>query len=593
MEPPRLFDINNVGVIEMPIFNFMDDDALGKVASVDTATVVVDVDNVDQLKRLQVNHLAVLQSSRPGQHLIGLIVQVTRKKAVSEIIDEGVVDQSPELNLCKIALIGTLLDRDGEKENVFRRTLESVPEIDANCFSLEGGNLTGFMRTLSSIADDGNALTLGKYTLDEHAIAYLNGNKFFQRHAFIGGSTGSGKSWTTARIIEQMAALSSANAIVFDLHGEYSPLVGDGIQQLKVAGPADVEAGRTLDDGILYLPYWLLSYEALVSMFVDRSDQNAPNQAMIVAREINQSKRKYLEDNGHDDILSHFTVDSPVPFDLHELLDRLNYINTEMVQGARAGSEKQGEFFGKLARMISRLENKISDRRLGFLFNGGDDIMDFSWLSRLSTKLLGSTSENGRAGIKIVNFSEVPSDILPLIVSLVARVAFSVQQWTPGELRHPIALLCDEAHLYMPQRSSADSADSVSIDIFERIAKEGRKYGVSLVVISQRPSEVNKTMLSQCSNFISMRLTNAEDQGVIKKLLPDSLGGFGDILPTLDTGEALVVGDASLLPSRIRIDEPLNRPNSGTVDFWDEWQSPVEEGRLPLAIDNWRKQNIQ
>ena len=187
----------------------------------------------------------------------------------------------------------------------------------------------------------------------------------------------------------------------------------------------------------------------------------------------------------------------------------------------------------------------------------------------------------------------MPSDILPLIVSLVARVTFSIQQWTPSELRHPIALLCDEAHLYMPQRNMADSVDDISLDIFERIAKEGRKYGVSLVVISQRPSEVNKTMLSQCSNFVSMRLTNAEDQGVIKRLLPDSLGGFSDILPTLDTGEALVVGDASLLPSRIRIDEPKNKPNSGTVDFWDEWQKPVKSRRLPIAVDNWRKQNIQ
>ncbi|MBF4280163.1 ATP-binding protein, partial [Vibrio anguillarum] len=133
----------------------------------------------------------------------------------------------------------------------------------------------------------------------------------------------------------------------------------------------------------------------------------------------------------------------------------------------------------------------------------------------------------------------------------------------------------------------------ISLDIFERIAKEGRKYGVSIVVISQRPSEVNKTMLSQCSNFVSMRLTNAEDQGVIKRLLPDSLGGFSDILPTLDTGEALVVGDASLLPSRIRIDEPQNKPNSGTVDFWDEWQKPVKDTRLSVAVDNWRKQNIQ
>ncbi|NAW80449.1 DUF87 domain-containing protein [Vibrio sp. V33_P6A3T137] len=575
----------------MPIFTFEDEDALGKVASVDTTTVIVDVENVDQLKRLQVNHLAVLQSSRPGQHLIGLITQVTRKRGIEDIINDGINDHAPELNLCRISLIGTMLDRDGEKENVFRRTLESVPEIDANCFSLEGENLTGFMRTLSSVSADGNSLTLGKYTLDEHAVAYLNGNKFFQRHAFIGGSTGSGKSWTTAKIIEQMSGLSTANAIVFDLHGEYAPLVGKGIQHFKVAGPADVEAKRTIDDSVIYLPYWLLSYEALVSMFVDRSDQNAPNQAMIMAREINQAKRKYLEDNGQQDVLKHFTVDSPVPFALDFLMRKLNEINVEMVAGARG--EKQGDFFGKLARMISRLENKISDRRLGFMFSGGGNVLDFTWLEKFTTAILGSTDENGRAGIKIINFSEVPSDVLPLIVSLVARVTFSVQQWTPSELRHPIALLCDEAHLYMPQRNMADSADDISLDIFERIAKEGRKYGVSLVVISQRPSEVNKTMLSQCSNFVSMRLTNAEDQGVIKRLLPDSLGGFSDILPTLDTGEALVVGDASLLPSRIRIDEPQNKPNSGTVDFWDEWQKPVKDTRLSVAVDNWRKQNIQ
>lgn len=576
----------------MPIFVFEDEEALGKVASVDTTNVIVEVENIDQLKRLQVNHLSVLQSSRPGQHLIGLITQVTRKRGVEDIINDGINDRTPELNLCRIALIGTMLDRDGERENVFRRTLESVPEIDANCFSLEGDNLTGFMRTLSSVSADGNALTLGKYTLDEHAVAYLNGNKFFQRHAFIGGSTGSGKSWTTAKIIEQMSGLATANAIVFDLHGEYAPLVGKGIQHFKVAGPADIEAKRTIDDDVIYLPYWLLSYEALVSMFVDRSDQNAPNQAMIMAREINQAKQKYLEENGQQEVLKHFTVDSPVPFDLDVLMSRLNEINVEMVPGA-GGKPKQGDFFGKLARMISRLENKISDRRLGFMFNGGDGLLDFTWLDKLTTAVLGSTSENGKAGIKIINFSEVPSDVLPLIVSLVARVTFSIQQWTPSQLRHPIALLCDEAHLYMPQRNMADSADDISLDIFERIAKEGRKYGVSLVVISQRPSEVNKTMLSQCSNFVSMRLTNAEDQGVIKRLLPDSLGGFSDILPTLDTGEALVVGDASLLPSRIRIDEPQNKPNSGTVDFWDEWQKPVKDNRLSIAVDNWRKQNIQ
>jgi len=571
----------------MPLFEYQDNEALGKVSSVDTATVLIEVENLEQLKRLQVNRLAVLQSSRLGQHLIGIITRVSRKKIENE--DDQLPEQVSEINLCRVALIGTLLDRDGQRRNVFRRTLESVPEIDANCFALEGEQLTQFMQVLASVAEDGNSLTLGSYTLDENAIAYLNGNKFFQRHAFIGGSTGSGKSWTTAKIIEQMSYLSSTNAIVFDLHGEYAPLQQEGISHFKVAGPSDIENGRTLDDNILYLPYWLLSYEALVSMFVDRSDSNAPNQAMIISREVNAAKRTYLDQGGHHDVLNNFTVDSPVPFDIEVLMAELNRLNSEMVPGARG--QKQGEFHGKLARMISRLENKKSDRRLGFLFQGGDDTLEFEWLGRLTTALLGSTAENSLGGIKIIDFSEVPSDILPLIVSLVARVAFSLQQWTSSELRHPVALMCDEAHLYMPQRNMADAADNISIDIFERIAKEGRKYGISLVVISQRPSEVNKTMLSQCSNFVSMRLTNAEDQGVVKKLLPDSLGGFSDILPTLDTGEALVVGDASLLPSRIRIGEPINKPNSGTVDFWDEWQNEVSADRLTMAIANWRKQN--
>lgn len=575
----------------MPIFNFQDADALGTVATVDTTTVIVDVFNVDQLKRLQVNRLAVLQSSKPGQHLIGLISKVTRKKLDITAIDEEIEGDGGEQNLCRISLIGTLLDRDGARENVFRRTLESVPEIDANCFSLEGDALTSFMRILSSTAEEGKSLTLGRYTLDDGAVAYLNGNRFFQRHAFIGGSTGSGKSWTTAKVIEQMAELDSPNAVIFDLHGEYEPLQAEKIQHFKIAGPSDIDSKSPLDHGVIFLPYWLLSYEALVSMFVDRSDQNAPNQAMIISREINAAKRKYLEDGGHDDLLNNFTVDSPVPFDLDALLTELNSINTQMVPGS-GGREKQGEFFGKLARMIARLENKVSDRRLGFLFQGGESTLEFNWLDSLISRIMGSAGENGGKGIKIINFSEVPSDILPLIVSLVARLAFSVQQWTPSNLRHPIALLCDEAHLYIPQRSMADAADDISIDIFERIAKEGRKYGTSLVVISQRPSEVNKTVLSQCSNFVSMRLTNVDDQNVIKKLLPDSLGGFSEILPTLDTGEALVVGDASLLPSRIRIDKPRNEPNSGTVEFWDEWQDAVPDGRLTTAVNNWRKQSI-
>jgi DNA helicase HerA-like ATPase len=584
----------------MKIFDYADKDSLGKVRSVDTSTVVVQVEDVEKLRKLQVNRLAVLESSRPGQHLIGLIQKITRtaieeKKAALLALENKDDEISSEINLVKIALIGTVFDKQGSKENVFTRTLETVPEIEANCFSVEGEQLTNFMRAVGNISADGQRLSLGTYTLDEKADAYLNGNKFFQRHAVIVGSTGSGKSWATARILEQVAELPNANALVFDIHGEYGPLQGGGIRHLKIAGPSDLDQKKTLTDGVLYLPFWLLGYEAMLSMFIDRSDQNAPNQAMLMSRTIVEAKRDYLAKGGYKDVLDNFTIDSPIPFSVDAVLARLGEINVEMVPGAKVGTEKAGDFNGKLSRLIQRLENKRTDRRLGFLFGGEAEVQQFEWLDVLVKTLLTGTKNqaDSQGGVKVIDFSEVPSDILPLIVSLVAKIAFSIQQWTPTQLRHPVAIFCDEAHLYIPERRDVGGAGDISIEIFERIAKEGRKYGVGLAVISQRPSEVNRTVLSQCNNLVAMRLTNGDDQAVVKRLLPDSLGGFGDLLPVLDTGEALVVGDATLLPTRIRIAEPKQKPNSGTVEFWDRWASDASADAVKNSVNGWRKQSMQ
>jgi len=351
----------------MKIFDYTDEESLGKVRSVDTATVIVQVEDVEKLRRLQVNRLAVLQSSRPGQHLIGLIQKITRtaiegKKVAELAADDENVEGSAEINLVKISLIGTVLDKQVEKENVFTRTLETVPEIDANCFAVEGNRLTNFMRIVGNISAEGQRLSLGTYTLDDKAEAFLNGNKFFQRHAIIVGSTGSGKSWATARILEQLAELPNANALVFDIHGEYGPLQSNGIRHLRIAGPSDLDQKGTLANGVLYLPFWLLGYEAMLSMFVDRSDQNAPNQAMIMSRTIIEAKREYLISGGHKDVLDNFTIDSPVPFSVDDVLKKLGDINVEMVAGARAGTEKAGDFNGKLSRLIQRLENKAQCR---------------------------------------------------------------------------------------------------------------------------------------------------------------------------------------------------------------------------------------
>src|SRR5690606_10962884 len=237
------------------------------------------------------------------------------------------------------------------------------------------------------------------------------------------------------------------------------------------------------------------------------------------------------------------------------------------------------------------LEAKSQDKRLGFLFQISEDELHIDWMNKFCSSLMEGTEVNGKkSGVKVIDFSEVPSDVLPLVIGLVARIIFSVQQWTIKEMQHPICLFCDEAHLYIPERTNQDSASELALKSFERIAKEGRKYGVSLTVISQRPAEVNRTVLSQCNNFISLRLSNAEDQAVIKRLLPDNLTGLTEVLPILDIGEALIVGDASLLPTRVLISEPTIKPDSATIKFWKECGNKDATQDIINAVIGLRKQ---
>jgi hypothetical protein len=579
----------------MAIFNFDDSQAIGTVFSVDTATVIIKVQELEKLRKLHVNQLVAIRSAKAGQHLIGLINRITRKASEEENPVESNLGLSGfpfTENILKVNLIGTLLDRHGHKENVFKRNLDTVPEIEAQCFPIDGENITKFMTTISSHENYKVPLTIGKYSIDEQAQAFLDGDKLFQRHAVIVGSTGSGKSWCVAKLIEQIVQLPMANCILFDIHGEYSgkEFKMGGLQHLRVANPSDLGKKGNLENDVLMLPYWLLTYEEMLAMLLDRSDSNAPNQAMLFSKTVFAEKMKYLDDIGDTTFKSSITIDSPIPYKIDNILKELAELDQQMVEGAR--TEKQGPFFGKLTRFTQRLEAKKQDKRLGFLFQISDDELEINWLDELCARLmLGTTSNPKKAGVKIIDFSEVPSDVLPLVIGLVARLVFTVQQWTERENQHPIALLCDEAHLYIPERTNQDAAAELGLKSFERIAKEGRKYGVSLTVISQRPAEVNRTVLSQCNNFIALRLSNAEDQAVIKRLLPDNLSGLTDVLPILDIGEALVVGDASLLPTRIIIDEPNIKPESATVKFWKEWSTETSKQDIAKAVSGLRKQS--
>lgn len=551
---------------------------IGKVQSVDTGNISVKVDREELLNSVQINQIVQIRSTKTGEKIIGLISKIMRK-AVSEKIEGNDEPDTIVENVIRINLVGTLLKKSGTDINVFKRTLNTVPSINADCFLLQGSELSNFMSIIS--ANTQNPLTIGKYSISEESNANLDGNKFFQRHAVIVGGTGSGKSWTVANILEKATKLKSINCLVFDLHGEYKPLKELGnTTLLKIAGPSD----KPNDENIIFLPYWLLSYEEMESLLLDRSDSNAPNQSRTLFDLIIENKREILLKEGKSDVLDNFTVESPIPYKIQNVLSALEDLDTEMVQGSRG--DKQGPLYSKLTRFIQRLKSKQSDKRLNFLFNSDESLLKYDWFLSLANKLIDFGNDKG---LKIIDYSEVPSDILPLITGLIGRLVFSLQQWMEVDKRHPIALFCDEAHLYIPA-SIKGGIEEKGLANFERIAKEGRKYGVSLVVISQRPSDVNKTILSQCGNFVAMRLTNPDDQNVIKRLFPDNLGDFSDMLPILDIGEGLIVGDASLLPSRVVIDKPSIKPNSATIDFWDEWEKTKEIRGIEQAVEALRKQ---
>lgn len=565
------------------IFDYDKKEIIGLINSVDTgmSTAIINDDNT--LSKLQVNQLLAVQSPKSGRFIIAMIIKIYRKASNEDDETESKVVPAA-FNQVRLVFVGEFIDKVGTKANVFRRNVSAVPSIDAPCYKIEHERLTSLMQSISSeLASSISPLQIGKYTMDESSVAYLDANKLFQRHAAIVGSTGSGKSFCVARIIEQMAVLKHGNGILFDIHGEYSTdsFKRDGILQLKIAAPSDLSITDKLRKGIIMVPYWLLNYEEMQALLLDRSDQNAPNQAMLFSREVLNEKAKTVADTVYDGII---TVDSPVAYNLHPLVQTFEKLDAEMVPGVK--TEKQGPFHGKLTRFIQRIKNKLSDKRMGFMFSLSDEELEQDWLVQFCSVLM-----DGRSGIKVIDMSEVPSDVLPLVIGLLARLVFSIQQWSTSENRHPIALLCDEAHLYVQQATILDAISELGLRNFERIAKEGRKYGVGLVIISQRPSEVNRTVLSQCNNFISLRLTNVEDQNVIKRLLPDNLGNIADNLALLDIAEAIIVGDSTLLPSRVKIDEPSIKPSSQTIPFWSIWANDSISQNLSEAIGNIIKQS--
>ena len=439
---------------------FTEAELLGKVAAVDTSRVSVDVSNSILLTRIGIGNLIAIRGSTEREYLIAITERVTR--SMRDELPEEVPDGEDESMLASVptdlvrgALIGTFRTVDGEKKNTFKRGADSFPQIDRECYVVDAGNLQRFMGILGADFPENERLKLGTFVADRTAEAIVSGDKFFQRHAAILGSTGSGKSYAVALILERAAKLKYPNILVFDMHGEYAPLANPTksgfATRVRIAGPGDLE---NPGDDALFLPYWLLNRDEMLSMILDRSDQNAPNQASRFTLHVRNLKEKTLQDAKKDEVAKTFTVDSPIPYPMEALTSLLEKDNTDKAVRADGRGEKAGDWEGKLTRFISRLEAKLGDRRYGFMFNPPPQANTYEWLAGQTRRLLGMIEGKG---IKIIDFSEVPSDVLPVVTGTLARLLYDVQFWMDAAKRTPVTLLCDEAHLYLPVRDDADA----------------------------------------------------------------------------------------------------------------------------------------
>jgi len=418
----------------------------------------------------------------------------------------------------------------------------------------------------------------------------VNGNKFFNKHVAIVGSTGSGKSHTLSTIIQKAVSeksgdfsINNSHVIIFDIHSEY-----------KSAFPT----ANFINIKNLVLPYWLLNSEELEEFFLD-TDANDHNQKFIFKEAIVSDRKKHFK--GTDENKNRIHYDSPLYFDVDYVLEYAKEKNTEVigtgeeyVSGAKKGQEKttQGSLYGKLTNFVNRLENKINDNRLDFLLaQKSKDITFEETLNQLIGYQTGKQSN-----VTVIDLSGVPFEVLSITVSLISRMVFEYGYFykrlrnakDPNEKINndiPILLVYEEAHKYVPNSDLVKYRSSKKS--IERIAKEGRKYGITLLLASQRPSEISETIFSQCNNFIAMRLTNPVDQGYVKKLLPDTLGTLIDTMPSLKQGEALLVGESIILPSIVQIDRCTNEPSSNDIPYWELWKEEWKNMSIDEIKSEW------
>ncbi|WP_236643641.1 ATP-binding protein [Flavisphingopyxis soli] len=380
------------------------------------------------------------------------------------------------------------------------------------------------------------------------------------KHFALLGSTGTGKSTAAALILHKIVEMAPQGHIVMiDPHGEYAA--------------AFKNQGALFDVDNLALPYWLLNFEEHCEVFVTSEGKDRQADCDILSKCLLQARSKSRSAEG----MGKLTVDSPVPYLLSDLL---NIIQNEMGRLDKSTSS------APYMRLKGKIEELRNDPRYAFMFSG---MLVADTMTAFLAKIFRLPSDG--KPMSIIDVSGVPSDVTSVVVAVLSRMVFDYAIWSRNETQRPILLVCEEAHRYIPA-STIGSGQSVR-KILERIAKEGRKYGVSLGLITQRPSDLAEGVLSQCGTIIAMRLNNDRDQDFVKAAMPEGSRGFIDSIPALRNRECIICGEGVAIPIRIALDTLADekRPASSDPLFSKLWQdSGGEEEMLERVVHRWRSQ---
>jgi len=458
---------------------------------------------------------------------------------------------------------------DISSDGKFFRGVGHYPPLGTSVYMAESAQLDAMFDAVRRYG-----LHLGRLSQREELRVFVEPNLLFSRHLAILGQSGSGKSWAVSSLLQRTVKLMpKAHIVLLDLHGEYGWRDEHG--NFHSAFPVDIV--RHVDARSLEIPYWLLTYGELVDLLIDRTDPNASLQISFM-REVLHSLRKKGNESLHIDRLS---VDSPVYFSLKELYLHFKQANEQQFDFGKT----KGPLFGAFDEFLVRFQSMFNDSRYDFLFRPKRRTKSLD-LEDLLRDFIGLGEPKRQ--ITVVDLSPVPHDVRPTVSSQIGRLAFEFNYWNPRRREFPILLVCEEAHQYIPRE--ADAQHEGSRREMERIAKEGRKYAVGLCVISQRPTELSETVLSQCSNFICLRTTNPQDQEYIRKLMPEGEQDLADVLTTLHRGEALAVGEAIPLPTRLQLYPPNPAPASSDAPVAESWRSGPDDLNVADIVDHWWRQ---